>query len=396
MALFDHKEYELSKGKGKLSIDQKGLETYRQLEWVRLKSYYIIRQNILAFYKPMEKDSKMKLIEADEKADSEDLLEKMAVLTSGITGTTQESLEHSAEVAKNTNEQILNTEEVYRFVEGRVMDQQQNPVQANISIKEFQSSPLTQANENGKYYLCLQPGKYELTVAMKSGYEEAEVEIKIPDWKTEEYRISPIVLKMNEKGVNLQKYQEKIEGYIQECKRACEEVNQSRGIAEESMIEPYVAFVDIDEDGTTECILRIMNEKSDDITTSSYINMFSEKTAIYTIRDGEVVTVLEQNPYPIVHLEQVYIYKDRNYIGFEMHACTYFCTVEGTLQMGDAIANGKIGEYAEYTCACVSESNGDPVCTINDKEVSGEQYKSFLADMENNGEGYPMDLYEAD
>lgn len=89
-------------------MDESALEEYRKLQWAQLKSYYLTRQNILTFYEPMKQERDMSVITADEIQDSKELLEKMAILSSGILGVTQQGLTSAYEELKNTNSSIIN------------------------------------------------------------------------------------------------------------------------------------------------------------------------------------------------------------------------------------------------------------------------------------------------
>lgn len=82
------------------------LDEYRQLEWIRLRSYYITRQDLITFYQP-EKKSMPDVYEvamADVLQDCSELQEMMAVLSVGLTGVTQDALDKcgKANVENNT------------------------------------------------------------------------------------------------------------------------------------------------------------------------------------------------------------------------------------------------------------------------------------------------------
>ena len=71
------------------------LDEYRQLEWIRLRSYYITRQDLITFYQP-EKKSMPDVYEvamADVLRDCSELQKMMAVLSVGLTGVTQDALD---------------------------------------------------------------------------------------------------------------------------------------------------------------------------------------------------------------------------------------------------------------------------------------------------------------
>lgn len=71
------------------------LDEYRQLEWIRLRSYYITRQDLITFYQP-EKKSMPDVYEvamADVLQDCSELQKMMAVLSVGLTGVTQDALD---------------------------------------------------------------------------------------------------------------------------------------------------------------------------------------------------------------------------------------------------------------------------------------------------------------
>ena len=180
-------------------ITEEGLETYRNLEWVRMKSYYLIRQNMLAYYKPMEKDQDMSIITSDEIADSRELLHIMSVLSSGTIGVTQVGLDSCVSKSADINKMILSSHSIYRLIKGKVTDEDGNPVRAAVFAEAEENSGLknefAQGDDNGEYTISLRPGKYTIIADTGSKeYESFSTEIEVPDWNTANYEISIICL----------------------------------------------------------------------------------------------------------------------------------------------------------------------------------------------------------
>ncbi len=71
------------------------LDTYRQLEWIRLRSYYLARQDIVTFYQPVKKSESKRYdkMMLGILRDCNELQEMMAVLSVGLTGVTQDALD---------------------------------------------------------------------------------------------------------------------------------------------------------------------------------------------------------------------------------------------------------------------------------------------------------------
>lgn len=85
------------------------LETYRQLEWVRLKSNYLARQNVMGSYKHYADNSEelFHTAFAEEIADCETLVHLMGILACGNEGTTQKKLNECRKNFKSANEELL-------------------------------------------------------------------------------------------------------------------------------------------------------------------------------------------------------------------------------------------------------------------------------------------------
>ena len=85
------------------------LDTYRQLEWIRLRSYYLARQDIVTFYQPVKKSeperyNKMML---GILRDCKELQKMMAVLSVGLTGVTQDALDKCEKANVENNATLI-------------------------------------------------------------------------------------------------------------------------------------------------------------------------------------------------------------------------------------------------------------------------------------------------
>lgn len=199
-------------------ITEEGLETYRNLEWVRMKSYYLIRQNMLAYYKPMEKDHDMSIITSDEIADSKELLQIMSVLNSGTIGVTQAGLDSCVSKSADINKMILSSHGIYRLIKGKVTDEEGKPVSAVIIANAEEDSGLNSnfvsGDSDGIFSILLCPGKYNLSVEVDGyQYDTYSVEIEVPDWNITEYEIPTIILENITREFVYEKYKELIEKY---------------------------------------------------------------------------------------------------------------------------------------------------------------------------------------
>ena len=85
------------------------LDTYRQLEWVRLKSYYLARQNVMGSFKHYAKKSPevYQTAFSEEMKDCKKLVHLMGILVSGNEGTTQKKLDECAKNYKSANVDLL-------------------------------------------------------------------------------------------------------------------------------------------------------------------------------------------------------------------------------------------------------------------------------------------------
>ena len=88
------------------------LDTYRQLEWVRLKSYYLARQNVMGSFKHYAKKSPevYQTAFSEEMKDCQQLVHLMGILVSGNEGTTQKKLDECAKNFKKTNKKLLQSD----------------------------------------------------------------------------------------------------------------------------------------------------------------------------------------------------------------------------------------------------------------------------------------------
>lgn len=90
------------------------LDEYRQLEWIRLRSYYITRQDLITFYQP-EKKSMPDVYEvamADVLQDCSELQKMMAVLSVGLTGVTQDALDKCEKANVENNATLVESVDI--------------------------------------------------------------------------------------------------------------------------------------------------------------------------------------------------------------------------------------------------------------------------------------------
>lgn len=88
---------------------EKYLETYRQLELIRLKSFYLVRQDIIDFYQTQKSSPYYEIGLSDIFKECEELCELMAILVSGTTGVTQNSMDNIYGRCKDTNQKLIDS-----------------------------------------------------------------------------------------------------------------------------------------------------------------------------------------------------------------------------------------------------------------------------------------------
>lgn len=90
------------------------LNEYRQLEWIRLRSYYITRQDLITFYQPEKKrmPDVYKVAMADVLQDCSELQKMMAVLSVGLTGVTQDALNKCKKVNAENNITLIESVDI--------------------------------------------------------------------------------------------------------------------------------------------------------------------------------------------------------------------------------------------------------------------------------------------
>ena len=173
-------------------------------------------------------------------------------------------------------------------------------------------------------------------------------------------------------------YKSTMKKYAQKAKASFKKY--SHGQFDSSRKVMYV-FVDIDKNGTDELIMRYDNPQyyRNTATGSGY----GESTSIYTIKNGKVVTVLDNSEVnPAYHQNYVHIFKNRSRIdrgfshGYEDHI---FCKY----------SNGKLYTGSNFISMTATQSD----CSYNGRSISRAAYKSKYNSLTNNGRGYTMKLY---
>lgn len=104
MVIIDELKMEMSSNSNNI---EKYLETYRQLELIRLKSFYLVRKDIIDFYQTQKSSPYYETALSDIFNDCEELCELMAILISGTTGITQNSMTNVYEKCKDTNKKLI-------------------------------------------------------------------------------------------------------------------------------------------------------------------------------------------------------------------------------------------------------------------------------------------------
>lgn len=143
-------------------------------------------------------------------------------------------------------------------------------------------------------------------------------------------------------------------------------------------------FADIDKNGTDELIMRYGNPET--FGNTAYGSGYGESTTIYTIRNGKVITVLDNtNVNPYCHSSFVRIYKNRSRInlGFSHgYADDQFFKY----------SNGKIDKKNMIWLTC-DYLNGKKNSVYNQKRISYATYIKKRDTLTNNNTGYKMKIY---
>lgn len=173
------------------------------------------------------------------------------------------------------------------------------------------------------------------------------------------------------------KYVSYIKSFERRYKNAMVQGGMSR-----SRARVYFSFVDIDGDGTDECVVRgLYDPSSSKVMTSDSMNSYTGKTEIYAIKSGKVKTVVKQELSPYAHMENILVYKSRRTIEYWFsHSHTFYTYRNGTL--------------SKKACgSCSSPYAGGEPWYVNNKAVSRSSYEKYLNRMQNGGRGYVMYQY---
>lgn len=137
----------------------------------------------------------------------------------------------------------------------------------------------------------------------------------------------------------------------------------------------YFAFVDIDKNGTDECIVKFADSSAKrKVTTVSGGDPFISRVNIYTIKKNKVKTVLKQEKINWYHsADQVCVYKSRKAVGFGRNVTVRFYDYKnGSISkketyiatFGVGVPSSVIKEYRQmtnnitrYTMHLLSNSN---------------------------------------
>lgn len=155
-----------------------------------------------------------------------------------------------------------------------------------------------------------------------------------------------------------------------------------QGELKASKAKIYFAFVDIDGDGTDECIVRGQYDPSSSkVMTSNSMNPYTDKTEIYTIKSGKVKTVVKQMLSPYAHVENILVYKSRKTIEYWFSYDHTFYTYQ----------NGALSKRPSGSCSS-PYLYGEP-WYVNNRAVPRSSYEKYLNKMRNGGSGYLMYQY---
>lgn len=144
----------------------------------------------------------------------------------------------------------------------------------------------------------------------------------------------------------------------------------------------FFVFVDIDKNGTDECIVQFTSGLKKAYTNNGAGGQFG-RTEIYTIKNGKVKTVVEQGAafcgwYPVIK-----VYKNSSFIhfytsGHSLNENKYY-----------TYKNGNLSKNAKYSYSYIMGGT----YYVNDRETTQAEYDAFLKKMETNRKGYPMYVY---
>lgn len=142
-------------------------------------------------------------------------------------------------------------------------------------------------------------------------------------------------------------------------------------------------FVDIDKNGTDELVMRYGQDRDTAVAIG-----YGESTSIYTIKNGKVITVLDNtNIQPLCHDKFVRIYKNRSRINMGYthgYKDNIFCKY----------SNGIINQSKNVIRLALISENGRTWGSYNFKKISPSTYYSKYKRLTNNEKGYIMKIYK--
>ena len=144
----------------------------------------------------------------------------------------------------------------------------------------------------------------------------------------------------------------------------------------------YFSFVDIDKDGTDECIVKFGGGINTSMTTDS----LGSRTEIYTIKNGSVKKIVEQDKYGNGWYPGIRVYRNSNLI--EVYTSGHSTTGSEFF----ALYNGNLSNSATYSYSRVS-GLGDGTYYVNGSVTTKEYYTNFSAGVMSGKTGYPMYRY---
>jgi hypothetical protein len=144
----------------------------------------------------------------------------------------------------------------------------------------------------------------------------------------------------------------------------------------------YFAFADIDGDGTDECIVQFSSNTSKS-STSIGAGGQAGRTEIYTIKNGKVKVVIEQNPVFCGDYPCIKIYKNSTLINF--YTSGHSVREDRYYQY----KNGNLSRKSKYSCSYIMGGQ----YYIDDMKTTKAKYEAFCDKMNNKKKGYSMYVY---
>lgn len=163
-----------------------------------------------------------------------------------------------------------------------------------------------------------------------------------------------------------QKYVTYIKKFDQKNKKS---MKQYKGIMYTGSlsVKTYFAFMDIDRDGTDECIVKFTSGVKE-VSTGDGEGGQIGRTEIYTIKNGKVKAVVQQDAAFCGDYPGISVYKDSKLIEFYTsgHSLTSYDFYEYT--------NGRLSKKAKYSCGHVMGGG----YFVESKTVTKKKFEAYL------------------